>query len=341
MHQHSSCTRPAMKTVHYRLSAYISHRTAGQAYIRALRLAGVPLADRPEDADVVILHDDPLNYPIILKNNPVMREKKLVAYSVWETQTLPERYLAPLALVDAIWTCSPFSRTAFHAAFDNVSLVPHIVERQKTSPEDLALVAGKLGRRADAFYFYTITDSVNPRKNLRGLLEVFLKNFLHDPDVFLVVKQHRHALDLSGLKNVIALNEIFTPSRMAALHQLCHCYASMHHCEAWGLPMSEALAVGNPVVATGYSGNMTYMSPDNSFPAGFTLAPVSEDMCRLIPLFTPAMRWADPDPGHFGHLMRTVRAMGGYDAATRRRVADSMLPYRAASIADILVERLR
>ncbi len=335
------CPHQSMKTVYYHLSPYISHRTAGLAYVRALRQAGVPLAERPEDADVVVLHDDPLNYPIILDRNPVMRKRERIAYAVWETETLPEQYLAPLGLADAIWTCSPFCLAAFGSAFDTVCLVPHVVERQMTSPEDLTFVKKRLALSKNAFYFYTITDSVNPRKNLPGLLDVFLRNFLHDPDVFLVVKQHRHALDLSGLKRVIALDDIFTPSRMAALHQLCHCYVSMHHCEAWGLPMSEALAAGNPVVATGYSGNMTYMSPDNSYPVDFTLAPVSGDMCRLIPLFTPRMRWAEPDPGHVGRLMRQIRDRGGHDPATRRRVADSMRPFGPGAIADILIERLR
>lgn len=330
-----------MKTVYYHLSPYISHRTAGLAYVRVLRQAGVPLAERPEDADVVVLHDDPLNYPAILDRYPVMRGRKLVAYAVWETETLPEQYLAPLGLVDAIWTCSPFCLAAFGAVFDNVSLVPHVVERQMTSPGDLEFVKKKLGHSKNAFYFYTITDSVNPRKNLPGLLDVFLRNFLHEPEVFLVVKQHRHALDLSGLKKVVALDGIFTPSQMAALHQICHCYVSMHHCEAWGLPMSEALAVGNPVVATGYSGNMTYMTPDNSSPADFTLTPVSGGMCRLIPLFTPTMRWAEPDPGHFGRLMRQVLGRGGHDPATRRLIAESMRPFRPAAVADILRERLR
>ncbi len=328
-----------MKTVYYHLSAYISHRTAGLAYIRAMRQAGIPLAPTPDDADVVVLHDDPLNYPIILAKHPEMRHKERIGYCVWETETLPGPYIEPLKLVDAIWTCSPFSRQAFAARFPDVALVPHIVEPPDCSPEDLDRIRQTLHYSNDAYYFYTIVDSVNPRKNLSGLLTVFLKNFLNEKNVFLVVKQYRHSLDLTHLKNVIPLNDDLTPSQMSALHSLCHCGVSMHHAEAWGLSLSEALSHGNPVIATGYSGNMTYMNADNSFPVNFTLTPVSDAACQRIPLFTKAMRWAKADAGHFGYLMRKVRRLGE-DSARRQRVMDSMRPFRAAAIARILAELL-
>ncbi len=330
-----------MKTLYYHTSSYISHRTAGQAYRRAMLQAGIPLADRPEDADVVILHDAPVEFPAILKAFPVIRKKELIAYSVWETDILPDAYAEPLSMVDTIWTCSEFSRAALQTRFENVSVVPHIVEETSLLPDDVSKVKKMITYDPDAYYFYTIMDSLNPRKNLAALLDIFMKNFLHDPDVFLVVKQYRTPVDLSGLKKVIPVNASLTDSQISALHHLCHCYVSAHHCEAWGLPLSDALGTGNAVIATGYSGNMAFMNRDNSYPADFTLSRVSKDMCRRIPLFTTAMHWADPDPGHFGHLMRKVRGMGPPRPGERRLIAESMRPFRPAAVADILRERLR
>lgn len=328
-----------MEKVFYQLSRYISHRVAGLANMRAMLRAGVTLAETPDAATTVIIHDDPLNYGPILSLFPCMREKRKIAYCVWETEDLPRQYLAPLAQMDAVWTCSPFSGQALGKYCSPVSLVPHVVEPAVVEERDRETIRRRIGYRPDAYYFYTVTDSVNPRKNLFGLLDVFLKNFLSDPDVFLVVKQYRQACDLGGLKNVISLEDSLTSGEMGALHELCHCCLSLHHAEAWGLSLSEALVVGNPVVATGYSGNMTYMTPDNSFPVAYSLVPVPEAMCRLLPLFTPSMHWAEPDPNHFGYLMRKVRRLPE-DVERRCRVAASMAAFGAAAVGGTIRELL-
>lgn len=328
-----------MEKVFYQLSRYVSHRVAGLANVRAMLRAGVPLAETPDEATTVVLHDDPFNYPLILDTFPCLRDKRKIAFCVWETEDLPELYLPPLRLMDAVWTCSDFSRAAFAKQFPDVSVVPHVVAPAAVAKRDRESIRRRIGYRPGAFYFYTVADAVNPRKNLLGLLEAFERTFLHDPDVFLVVKQYRRAYDFGGLGNVVSLTDSLTAGEMGALHEVCHCCLSLHHAEAWGLSLSEALAVGNPVIATGYSGNMTFMTPDNSHPVRYTMAPVSEEMCRSIPLFTPAMRWAEPDPGHFAYLLRKVRRQGE-DPKRRRRVAASMAAFGPDRVGAIMRDLL-
>jgi glycosyltransferase involved in cell wall biosynthesis len=322
-----------MEKVYYHLSDYVSHRVAGEAYMAAMERAGIALVDRPEAATTVILHDEPGHFERILANHPCMREARRIAYCVWETETLPPSYVRALQGVDAIWTCSEFSRAAFARHFSDVSVVPHVVAPWPVWEGDRESVKEKIGYRRDAYYFYTVADAVNPRKNLFGLIDVFLKNFLADASVYLVVKQYRCAVDLGGLKNVVSLAASLSYGEMFALHELCQCCLSLHHAEAWGLSLSEALSVGNPVIATGYSGNMTFMHAANSYPVNYVLGPVSEEMCRVVPLYTPAMRWAEPDPGHAGYLMRKVRRLGE-DGQRRRLVAASMEPYSPARIGE-------
>jgi len=307
-----------MPGVYYHLSRYISHRRAGEAYIRCLRRAGVPLAAGPGDADVAIIHDDPLNYSMILDGWGA-RPKRVIAYAVWEAERLPRAYVGPLGLVDEIWTCSEFSRAAFAGDFGNVSVLPHVVERGAVAAGDLAAMRERIGWREGGFYFYAITDSVNPRKNLPGLLRTFAKTFMKAEDVRLVVKQYREPLDLRTVPGVVDVREELSDSMMAALHEVCDCFVSMHHSEAWGLGMSEAMAHGNPVVATGYSGNMEYMDAKNSYPARFEVVPVSGEMRRLIPLYEEGMHWAEPDAGHFAYLMR--RAAAGRDPKVGEKAA--------------------
>jgi glycosyltransferase involved in cell wall biosynthesis len=137
-------------------------------------------------------------------------------------------------------------------------------------------------------------DALNPRKNIRGLLEAFaaLRTVLPEK-VRLVLKQYRVDFDYSRLPDVIGVSGDLSPGQMAALHIVSDAYVSAHHAEGWGLGLSEAMAYGKIVLATGYSGTMDLMDESNSVPLPSRMAQVSEEMCERSPLFTREMRWAE------------------------------------------------
>jgi len=56
------------------------------------------------------------------------------------------------------------------------------------------------------------------------------------------------------------------------------------------------------VIATGYSGNMEFMTPQNSYPVDYTLRPVGENSGP----YPATGEWAEPDVGHATSLMRRV-----------------------------------
>lgn len=298
-----------MAGIYYHLSEYISHKIAGKANMKALQMAGARLVPAVSEADVVVLHDDPLNWGALatrLQLAPfTARGGTVVGYGVWETETLPKQYREQLQHVHRVWTCSDFSAQAF-APHCKVDVVPHPAEKRTPPPEAMEAVRKRIRYTEGRFYFYTIVDSVNPRKNLKLLLETYTQHFSRRDDVRLVVKQYRHPWDLSNLPGIISIEEELPSEELAALHALCHCCVSPHHAEAWGLSLSEAMAAGTPVIATGWSGNMHFMTQANSYPVRYTLDAVSAEMCSRIPLYTREMQWAVPDPGHLAHLMRKV-----------------------------------
>jgi len=328
--------------VFYHLSKYISHRNAGGANIAAMRSAGVTFAPTPDEADVVIIHDEPGCYPEWVRDHG---DKRLIGYCVWETETLPAAFAERLPGLDRIWTCSPFSRNALaDAGFSNVDIVPHIVHLPEPTQADRDRVRALLGPD-DVFRFYTVCDSVNPRKDLQTLLKIFIATFRGRPDVRLVVKQYRGFWDIESLPGVVSIRDVLSTGEMTALHQACDAYVSTHHAEAWGLSLSDAMSLGKPVIATGYSGNMSFMNEKNSFPAPFTLVPVSEEMCGLVPLFTRSMRWADVDQTHFASLMTRVARRAYPPSITAnavrdmRRFSPEVVGRRMASLIDSLQPR--
>ena len=82
---------------------------------------------------------------------------------------------------------------------------------------------------------------------------------------------------------------------MAALFARADCYVSLHRAEGFGLTLAEAMALGKPVIATGFSGNTDFMTPANSY-----LVDWSADRGR------PGRR-ALPGGGHLGRAVARAR----------------------------------
>ena len=355
--------------IFYYLSHYISHRLAGLAYIELLRglghtvlvnlppdfSAGSPLAavSPPdslssaqrtflEDADLIILHQEPTCYNAIYEALPLLTGKRVIAYAVWENEKLAPHFIAPLNRVSAVWTCSEFCRAAIAPHVKQCFVLPHLVHRTAPLADDLQWAGNILSasRKAGAFVFLSVIDAVNPRKNLRGLLAAFmLLRGLTDRPVRLLLKQYRIKMSLGHLPDIINVMADVSPKRMAALYALCDAYVSAHHAEGWGLGMSEAMSYGKPVVATGYSGNMDYMTRENSFPIPYAMRPVSDEQCAEFPLFSPDMLWAEADMSKLVAAMRRV-AEGRYDHILHARAAQIVEHFGLGSISAKLAQLL-
>ncbi|MDR0827126.1 MAG: glycosyltransferase [Desulfovibrio sp.] len=296
--------------IFYHLSHYISHRLSGLDFTECLRFLGHEVSHAPEDADLAdaaVLHDDPLNYAAVYAHCPVLRRLPVAAFCVWESDVLPEAYVEALRPVRRIWTPSSFSCAAIASRYPRASVLPHVVRRRNPGADDLSFAVHALGGTKKAFRFFSIIDSVNPRKNISGLLSAFaaLRRIAGDP-AQLVLKQYRSCFDLSSIPGVISVEGDLSAGRIAALHILSDAYVSAHHAEGWGLGISEAMAFGKPVLATGWSGNMDFMDQKNSFPVPYRLSRISGEMCERIPLFTRDMTWADIDLNALVAIMRQV-----------------------------------
>ena len=64
--------------------------------------------------------------------------------------------------------------------------------------------------------------------------------------------------------------------------------------EGFGLTLAEAMAIGKPAIATGYSGNVDFMNNENSYLVDYTIGRVGPE-CEIYP---PEGEWADPSVEH-------------------------------------------
>ncbi len=98
------------------------------------------------------------------------------------------------------------------------------------------------------------------------------------------------------------IDRSLTGEELDGLMAACDCYVSLHRAEGFGLTLAEAMAIGKPAIATGYSGNVDFMNERNSYLVDYEIGRVGPE-CEIYP---PEGEWANPSVGHAAQLMREV-----------------------------------
>src|SRR5690606_24413659 len=170
--------------------------------------------------------------------------------------------------VDEVWAATEYLRSAFASAeLAPVSLVPSPLVFP--TPEPAAGDRTRLGLD-DRFTVLFSFDflSVVDRKNPLGLVEAFTRAFGPDDGARLILKgingdvfpdKREELIDAAAARDDIEVWDTYLSARdRLALVAMVDCYASLHRSEGLGLTMAEAMALGTPVVATAYSGNLDF-----------------------------------------------------------------------------------
>lgn len=274
---------------------------------------------------------------------------RLVGYCYWELETLSDAMRRGAAAVDEIWVHTRFIEEAFaNGTTTPVRRVPLSVAEPVSSGRTRAEFA-TLAHFGDRPLIGVTFDyfSVRERKNPIGAVEAFARAFRPNEGPALVVKtlhgdrfpeQHAELLARTADRDdVIVWDEQLTRADQMAFLAALDGLVALHRSEGFGVHLAEAMWLGTPVVATGYSGNVDFMDDENSLLVGFTLTDV-RDGGEIYP---PGARWAEPDVDHAAECLRRLVTDSGLATSLRTRAHATMASQPTdAEVADSIAKRL-
>jgi hypothetical protein len=332
-------------------------RTAGETMYTPRRTGWLgdpeldPLLGAPPEPDVVVGHTTPEYYPLLRSAYP---EATLVGHTVWETERLPRNWLDLMEVPDLLVVPCRWNADTIRAdgVSTPVAVVPHVagVPYRRRSPTWDWIPS-------DVFVFYTIATWTS-RKAVARTIGAYLEAFRDREPVVLVVKTSQLDFSYVGapartlvqpgttawavaqlLKEyphpapVKLVTRELVEDEIEALHTRGDCFVSLCRSEGWGIPSFDAVAYGNPVVITGYGGQLEYLDAARAHLVDYSLVEVRDP--TGLPSYTPDQRWAEPSIEHAAERLRHVYE---HRADARERARDLsreiLVRYRPEAVAE-------
>jgi glycosyltransferase involved in cell wall biosynthesis len=265
----------------------------------------------------------------------------------WELAAFPASEPA-LSFFDEIWTSSRFVQRAV----SDVAQVPVIniglPVTAPAAPGAAALAALGLPRDRQIFLYAFDALSVVERKNPMAVIRAFELAFGRSSQLaHLVIKASRLELfpdEHAALRDAVAsvggrlIDHYLDRPALNALFHACDVYVSLHRSEGFGLTLAEAMAIGKPVVATAYSGNMDFMSVGNSAPVEYTMTRLG----RTLGPYQKGACWAEPDVHHAaGHMARLAHDREEAARMGRRAATDIVATHGMDVVGQLLSARVQ
>jgi glycosyltransferase involved in cell wall biosynthesis len=289
-----------------------------------------------------------------------------VAYTVWETDRVPDFWRSALEPFDLVLVPSAFNRRSIIETGINTraEVLPHIARRVEP------VGGGSFGDITDDdFVFYTMGPWHN-RKALPETIRAYLDTFTARDQVALIIKTS--AFDYGAvtdaqlgrprpggapattswwsLAKLLAEHshppKVYlhrgqaSPREIDQIHTRADCFVSLARGEGWGLGSFDGALFGNPPILPGWGGPLEWLPSDYPFLVDYELVPTSADAPDAFgyPLSADA-RWAQADAAHAGRLMRQAyenrEQTAALGAAVRATLVDR---YSSVVITSRLIE---
>jgi glycosyltransferase involved in cell wall biosynthesis len=216
--------------------------------------------------------------------------------TVCETEPVHEAYglLFERSKGAIIVTPSDFCKRIFESQFSSVKLkvLHHTTYQVNLEPRCDNL----FNLPTDKYIFYHIGNIIDQRKNVKKIIEAFIR--LQLPNALLVLKATCHTKVTWNIPGVFIINGLLDDLYIENLQKNCHCYVSFSNSEGVGMGAVEAACHNKPVIITDYGAPKEYIKTNYIIPC--------DRQCLLQDdfLFKKGFTWGKPD---FEYLMKFMK----------------------------------
>jgi glycosyltransferase involved in cell wall biosynthesis len=276
----------------------------------SLELEGLTNEDHPYDFNLICVNADMLPAVSAGLGEGFFENRHSAGLWFWEVSKFPEFWRGSFEHINEVWVASEHVAQALRP----LSPVPVYTMRLAIAPDPPRKLSRAEMGMPDGFCFLFVFDyrSIFRRKNPLGVVEAFRDTFEPGSGPSLVIKsicgdefpaeREKLAEAVRDRPDIHLIEETVAPEVKNAMIAGCDCYVSLHRSEGFGLTMAEAMHYGRPVIATAYSGNLDFMTEENSYLVPHTMVEIGPD-ADPYPADT---KWAEPDLGRASALMRQV-----------------------------------
>ncbi|HUA08793.1 MAG TPA: glycosyltransferase family 4 protein [Candidatus Acidoferrales bacterium] len=256
----------------------------------------------------------------------------------FEPPMVPVLWPGLLNMYDAVLAPSEHIASSLrNAVAGRVISYPLACESRKPARADRA----RYGIPENAFVFIASFDrgSGSSRKNGAAVVRAFAQAFHDDDRAMLVLKLNGTAFDTSledALRSIDPAKCLIVDGYMAyedvlGLYDVCDAFVSLHRAEGLGLGLMEAMMLGKPVVATGWSGNLDFMDGENSLLVRYSFTPILDHLPEYRQTnYWETVCWAEPDVSHAAALMRRLVDEPGLAAKIGEKARASVMQRQRA-----------
>ncbi|MEO7957449.1 MAG: glycosyltransferase [Fibrobacteria bacterium] len=285
-------------------------------------------AGRPLPYPINLFHLNPPGIESLFRDLPGLVEthgRFNVCVTFWELPKLPLAWIRTLETMDLILAPSRFILDSIQEVVRTTPILhyPQIISLPEAVPDRArwGLEPGKT-----AFLFSFDVSSGVERKNPTAVMDAFRKAFPpghaelilkvnnrgHGPAAALVVDRMKEVARL--IPGIRIVDESLAYQDVLSLYASIDVLVSLHRGEGLGLSLMECMALGKPVIATGWSGNMDFTDADNACLVPFELIPLEPGSQYHGMSAGTDQVWAEPSiPAAIGWMQRL-------DASTALRV---------------------
>ncbi|WP_077218258.1 glycosyltransferase [Acidithiobacillus albertensis] len=239
----------------------------------------------------------------IMGNSLRIFERVNVLWTMWELPKIPREWYFGLQLMDLIMGGSPFVTASVATSLDGPivldAAVPHVLPVHQKYLRDHFLLP------EDKIVFLSAYEPFSDpqRKNPFAAIDAFRRGVGNSQKAILIIKVNstgdywREELlrFIANDSRIIIFEKLLSYDDTISLYNCCDVFISLHRAEGFGLVPLEFMALGKPVIATAWSGNMAYMDADCACLVSYKLIPVNGSIRAYQTDFIGSgVQWADP-----------------------------------------------